>query len=511
MRLEHKLEPKLQQQLKVTPQMILINRILQLQRLELREEIEQVLKENPALELVEDKLCPRCGESLENEGSCRNCESSVEYTRQDPFEYRKRSFDDLVNSWDSGHFEDSTTYERTSTDDEFDPLTNTASESDFRQELKRNFLFTYSDLDEIEISTAQNLIELIDDRGLIEINDDELAESIGVLPEIVKMAREKIIRLDPVGIGARNTTQAMLAQLDTLHEQTGRDVSIEKTILSSEYRDLLARENYTYIAKLLNSTPERIKEASEYIRSQLYPFPGDFFNLNIDESKDPDFYPEPDVIIRNMNGEYYPEIQDSGLPHFRISNYYLEAYRKIKEGHGDEFTEDEKKHIKQYLEKAQFFLSCINQRRETITRICNFLIKYQMDFLQEGIRKLKDLTREKVAHEIGFHPSTISRALKDKYVQLPNGSIHPFDIFFDYQKVMILVIKEIIERDETIENMMTDDVIADKMKALGFNAARRTIAKYRERRKIPARNVRKRKILNRMGIVNRKGFSKMAD
>lgn len=496
MRIEHRVETKLGQELRVTPQMILINRILQLQRLDLHSEIELNLKENPALELVEEFRCSKCGEPMSKSGVCGVCESNMEFKNQDAFEFKKRGFDDLVSNWDSGHYEDSTTYERKSADDEFDPISKTVAAVDFHAEIKRNYLISNNGVSELENSVVEYMIEIIDDRGLIEVPDADIAEEMGVLLDVVESARDRIMNLDPIGLGAQNPNQAMIAQIDVFAINNKKDYSLEKLIVF-KYRDMLANEKLLEIAQGTGKSLEKVQEACEFIRINLYAYPGDFFEKQSVGDYDPDFYPVADVIFREVDGEYYPEIVDSGFPHFRISGYYLEAYNQIKAGSAKGYSEEEKKHIKQYFERAKFFLDCINQRRETITRISNFLIKYQRDFLQYGIRKLKDLTREKVAEEIGFHPSTISRALKDKYVQLPDRSIRSFSIFFDYQKVLILIIKEILEREETPLSALSDDDIANRMKELGFSVARRTVAKYRERGKIPPKNIRKRRLLNK--------------
>ena len=494
MRFEHRLDIKLGQELRVTPQMILINRILQLQRIELSQEIELHLKENPALEIIEEKRCFKCGEQLSDSGFCRSCESTIEFKKQDPDESKLRGFDDLVSNWDSGHYEDATTYERKSQADEFDPLTNTAQAVDIREEIKRNFLFTYQGLSEVEYSVAEYQIALIDDRGLIDVSDDDIAEELGLLVEMVIEVRDKLMHLEPIGLGARNPNQSMQVQLDVLSETLSKDLEVEKLIVL-KYRDLLARDNCEKIAKTAELDLARVESACTFIKEKLYAYPGDFFETNSASQLDPDFYPTADVVFREVNGEYYPEVLDSGLPRFRLSAFYIDAYERIRSNKAKDFSAEEKKHIKQYFEKAKFFLDCINQRRQTIIRICNYLIHYQSNFLKFGIRKLRDLTREKVAKEIGFHPSTISRALKDKYVQLPNRSICSFSIFFDYQKVLILIIKEILEREETPSNALSDENIADRMCELGFDVARRTVAKYRERGKIPPKNIRKKLLI----------------
>lgn len=495
MRIEHRIEHKLTQDLRVTPQMILINRILQLQRLELKGEIEQNLKENPALEIVEQASCPKCGEPLPDSGFCRNCESPIEYSHQDQNEFKNREFDDLVSNWDSGHYEDATTYDKQSSNDEFDPLSNTASVVNVYQEIKRNYISTYPDSEKADQEIAEFMIDLINEKGLITTSDDEIADEMKSEPSRVEFVRDRIMHLEPIGLGALNPTQAMLMQLDNLAETLGKNVELEKTIIQN-FRDHLARENCDKIAKGVGRELKEVRDACQFIKENLYAYPGDFIDNISFNQYNPEFYPEADVIIRKTENDYYPEIVDSGLPNFKISSFYLDAYEKIKSGKGSSFSEEEKRHIRQYFERARFFLDCINQRRETIIRVCNFLIKYQRDFLDHGIRKLKDLTREKVAEEVGFHPSTISRALKDKYVELPDKSIQSFEVFFDYQKVLILVIKEILAKEETPLNVLSDENIAEKMKALGFDVARRTVAKYRERGKIPPKNIRKNRMMD---------------
>lgn len=494
MRLRHSIDQRLSQELRITPQMILLNRILQLQTLDLRQEIEQNLIENPALEMIEDALCPKCNEPLGEGGDCGSCESDFSTMSNETQDAKFHRFDDLIANWDSGHFEDSTMNERQSQDDEFDPLSNTSGDGDFRDEIKRTYLITYThESDELD-DAVSFMIERIDDKGLLQISDDEISDELGLEISKISQIRANLTRLDPVGLGAFSVSDALLAQINELENTLNRDLTLEKHIIT-RYRDLLARSSIEKIAKGTNSDVKRVKEAVEFIKENLYAYPGDFFDSQISSEISPDMYPEPDVIIREVDGEFYPEIVDSGLPNFRISGYYLDAYNKLKSGGGSEFTNEEKRQIRQYFERAQFFLDCINQRRETIIQICNFLIEYQRDFLVGGIRKLKDLTRDKVAKEVGFHPSTISRALKDKYVQLPDRQIYSFDIFFDYQKVMVLVIKEILQKYESSQNLLSDEMIAEKMKELGFEVARRTVAKYRERGKIPPKNVRKRNLI----------------
>ncbi|MFH1514926.1 MAG: hypothetical protein ABIG42_05645, partial [bacterium] len=325
MRFEHRLDVKLSQELRVTPQMILINRILQLQKLELSQEIELNLKENPALEAIEDTRCNRCGEPLPDGGFCRSCESNMEFKRQDADEFKQRGFDDLVSNWDSGHYEDATTYERKSQEDEFDPITNTAQTADIHEEIKRNFMFTYQRLSEIEHSVAEYLIGLIDDRGLIDVPDDDIAEELGLLVDIVIEVRDKLMHLEPIGLGAGNPNQSMLVQLDVLAETMNRDVEVEKLIVQ-KYRDLLARENCEKIAKAAGIDIGRVEQACSFIKEKLYAYPGDFFEINSSTELDPDFYPTADVVIREVDGEYYPEVLDSGLPRFRLSAFYIDAY-----------------------------------------------------------------------------------------------------------------------------------------------------------------------------------------
>ena len=145
------------------------------------------------------------------------------------------------------------------------------------------------------------------------------------------------------------------------------------------------------------------------------------------------------------------------------------------------FSEADRKHIQQYVSRAKMFMSNVNQRRETMAKIARALIQYQEDYLRQGVRHLRPLTRAQVASVTSLHESTVSRATAGKYVMLPSGQVVPFSDFFTASLSVKDVIKEIIVREG---KPMTDREIVARLHDQGIRVARRTVAKYRSQLKI---------------------------
>jgi RNA polymerase sigma-54 factor len=144
---------------------------------------------------------------------------------------------------------------------------------------------------------------------------------------------------------------------------------------------------------------------------------------------------------------------------------------------GASLNENERKHIQQYVSRARLFMANIDQRRQTLQRIVAFLVSYQGEFLDKGVRQLRPLTRAMVAAELGVHESTVSRATASKYVMLPSGKVIPLSDFFTPSLSAKDVIRDIIEHEA---EPLTDEQIADRLGQMNIIVARRTVAKYRE-------------------------------
>ena len=177
----------------------------------------------------------------------------------------------------------------------------------------------------------------------------------------------------------------------------------------------------------------------------------------------------------------------------KINKYYVDSYQKLKRDKSA-FTSDERKHIKEYFERASTYLTNINSRRQTMLDITEEIVRQQEEYLKKGPLYLRKLTRKQIAEIIGVHPSTVSRALAVRYCWLPDNSIVPFSIFFDPSLCYIEMIRQIL-RDESPGKVYTDEEIRDIMTERGHELSRRVITKYRMKGKIPPSGRRKRLLM----------------
>ena len=199
----------------------------------------------------------------------------------------------------------------------------------------------------------------------------------------------------------------------------------------------------------------------------------------------------PDVIIRRSEHGYDVEVLGAESFTLGINPMYREPYTQIKNG-SSTLGDDEKKHIIEYVERAELFIRNINQRRHTLRQITNCIVECQTGFLETGSRQfLRPLTRTQVAKMLNIHESTVSRATASKFVQLPNQEVVGFSIFFNSSLSIKDAIEEIIQ-DEDPSNPLSDQQIVELLTEKGITVARRTIVKYRESQKILSSTRRRR-------------------
>jgi RNA polymerase sigma-54 factor len=222
---------------------------------------------------------------------------------------------------------------------------------------------------------------------------------------------------------------------------------------------------------------EEVDEAREFIRSNLTPYPVIWTDDEVATwgRLSSAQYVTPDVIIKEIDGEFEVEVVESRRFFMRINPLYSQMAAQIR-ARELAVSEDEKRHVQQYVSRTKLFISNIKQRRETLTKIAKALVEYQEEFLRHGIRHLRPLTRAQIAEVTGLHESTVSRATAGKYVMLPNRQVIPFSDFFTASLSIKDVIKEIIEKEG---KPMADREIVARLRERGIRIARRTVAKYR--------------------------------
>jgi RNA polymerase sigma-54 factor len=453
---------------RVSPTLIAVNTILALSSQELQTLIKQEAEENPALEIVEHDTCVICGEALHN-GVCLNClrtgnTRSTNSDVSDDFNFGSLGYNEegYVSRGSGG-----------ADDPDFDPISLVASESTMRERL---MLDLRSVLNSEDYRIADYLLGSLDDRGFLTMSVDAIAHELGVSAGDVERVLQVMQKNGPPGVGARDPRECLLLQLDFIKQEEGREPPNVRNILTDYFVEL-GEHKFGLIAQRLGISPDAVDEAREYIRTNLTPYPVAFAGEDVATwgSLSKAQYVAPDVIIREVDSDLQVEVVESRRFFMRLNPLYNQMALDLR-NKSTSLSEDDKRHIQQYVSRTKLFISNIKQRRETMAKIARTLIAYQEDFLRNGIRHLRPLTRAQVAEATGLHESTVSRATAGKFVMLPNRQVIPFSDFFTASLSIKDVIKEIIEREG---RPMADREIVARLRERGIRIARRTVAKYR--------------------------------
>ncbi|MEJ2502948.1 MAG: RNA polymerase factor sigma-54 [Gemmatimonadota bacterium] len=294
----------------------------------------------------------------------------------------------------------------------------------------------------------------------------------------------KIQRFDPAGIGARDLRECILLQL----EAEGQDDTLTFTIVD-EYFEELINHRWSEISKDLSVSPKEVQAAADEI-SKLDPKPG------LKHSAASDNYITPDLIVDKIDGEYHVFLNDTNMPRLKLSRAYREIARDKSK-----FKGENKEFISNKLNSANWMIQAIEQRRQTMLKVMNFIVDRQREFFERGVQYLKPLTLREVAEVIEMHESTVSRVTNEKYVQTPRG-VYSLKFFFSSglsttsgEDVSATGIKAKIEKlvaDEDAKKPLTDQAIVNILKEEGIQIARRTVAKYRDQLGILSARMRKR-------------------
>ncbi|HUS14654.1 MAG TPA: RNA polymerase factor sigma-54 [Chloroflexia bacterium] len=449
--------------MRVSPTLIAVNQILSLSSMELQKAIKIEAEENPAFEILEHQTCPICGEQIHG-NLCSNC---AKRTVTDNSPSDGLSFDDY-NDYSVGGG-----YTASAEDEDFDPMTLVAAEKTLGERLVMDL---HTVLDREDMFMAEFLIGSLDERGFLSQAPYEIATTLGVEESRVQHVLEELQHIGPPGLGARDLRECLLLQLDHMvQEQDLQEPENVRAILN-DYLTELGAHKYGYIAQKLGISSEAVSAARDFIKAHLTPYPvmeaADFQTWGSPSRAQ---YVSPDVVIKLEEGEFVVEVMESRRFFMRLSPMYNRLASELR-GKEQHYSDDEKRHIQQYVARAKLFMSNINQRRETMLRIARVLVDVQEDFLRNGVRKLRPLTRAQVAERTGLHESTVSRATAGKYVMLPNRQVIPFADFFTASLSIKDVMKEIIVREG---RPLTDREIVTLLRDDGIRVARRTVAKYR--------------------------------
>lgn len=448
--------------MRVSPRLVAASYILELSSQELQQAIAQEISENPAMELVEKETCPACGGPMQG-SICPACLSQQKSTPTSP-ETDYDNSDDYINDLNLS---------APAVEDDFDPFTQVAAQMSLSERLLNEL---QSMLSAEEMAIAVYLVGNLNDNGYLQTTIEEAAFQLGLPAENIQHVLAILQTLEPIGIGARDLRECLLIQLSYLQSE-GIANPIATAIVESHLQEL-AEHKFSKIAGELGVSTDTVAEASDFIRHRLNPYPAQGYGAPDPNSGDGRAtLVLPDVIISQGEKETFDvEVIESKRFFLRITPLYQQLASNL-EREPDRFTEDEKRHIKQYVSRAKLFIANINQRRQTLQKITEYIVEAQKEFLLRGVRHLKALTRAAVAYHLGMHESTVSRATASKYVMLPNRKVIPFSDFFTASLSVMDVIKELIASETS---PLTDQEIADELARRGIVIARRTVAKYRE-------------------------------
>ena len=291
-------------------------------------------------------------------------------------------------------------------------------------------------------------------------------------------------RLDPSGIGARDLRECLLIQLIELADTS----SLTYRLVSEAFPDLIAHR-WNDLAKRFGVEPVAVQAAADQL-SRLDPKPG------LKHSKQSDGYIIPDLIVDKIGNRYQVFLNDTGMPRLRLSRSYQEIARDKKK-----MTPENREFIASKMNSANWMIQAIEQRRQTMLKVMNFIVDRQRDFFEKGVEYLKPLTLREVAEVINMHESTVSRVTNEKFVQTPRGVL-PLKFFFssalstasgeDASARSIRAKLEKMVSEENSAKPLTDQQIVHLFQEQGIQIARRTVAKYRDQLGILPARMRKR-------------------
>ncbi len=480
--------PELRQEMKINPRLYQAMELLHLPLLDLQQRLKQEMTENPFLEVVEGDTEQEV--ELDQDGA-----------DEDGDEVDWESI--LLDGFDAGGHR--AQYEPR----DFDIPTPSRA-PDLRDHLENQTqLLTLSGREQ---RIAQEIIGNIDDDGLLrcpletiaehlnrwledvrdlalEAAGDESPEELAIMlapfgvGEVEAML-EIVQDMDPPGVGARDLRESLLIQL----RESGEENELIRTMVDEHFDNLLSHR-WANIARALGVAPRVVQDAADEL-ARLDPKPG------LRYSPEPEHYIVPDLIVEKISGEYMVFANDTSMPQLRLARSYQEVARDKRLFQGENKT-----FIKDKLNSASWMIQAIEQRRQTMLKVMQYIVERQHGFFEKGVQHLRPLTLREVADHIEMHESTVSRVTNEKFVQTPRG-VFSLKYFFssglsttsgtDISARGVKAKMEALISGENTRKPLTDMALVKLLRADGVRIARRTVAKYRDQLGILPARMRKR-------------------
>jgi RNA polymerase sigma-54 factor len=498
----------------LTPGLVQLVSVLQLNRLELKEKIVQEISENPVLEesieAIEEITAEELQSILERERVSDPADQAILDAAASPSQFEAEA--DRAELASEGMNTETAAPETAETQKSSDPFDEIDFDNYFQEYLEPGFkspagetsekpswetfvsspvtlpAFLRQQLSLVVMpeevrDAADTIIGNLDDNGYLVASLDEIATYGQHTIDDVEKALEEVQSLEPAGVGARDVRECLMLQM----ESRGGEGGVAWRILD-QHMKLLELRQYREIARMLCRPIEQVEIAVDVIKG-LDPKPG------LRYSGSGARVVEPDVYIYKDSDQYLIELNDDDLPQLRLNREYLKMLDRDKEP-----NKDVRNYVKERFTSAAMLIKNIEQRKQTILRVCQCVVERQREFLDAGIQLLRPMMIKEVAEEIGVHASTVSRAVAGKYAHTPQGV---FELRFFFSEAVqgpsgsstpLLVLKQKVKKmieEEDPKKPLTDEQITARLQQEGFEVTRRTVAKYREDLKIPSTHQRR--------------------
>lgn len=491
--MKQSLQLRVSQHLALTPQLQQSIRLLQLSTLELHQELEQILADNPLLERLDDPLdhsVRLLADGAISQGAASTPTDSTDSVAgpasgdaEGGFESDDAPSDTAHSSESDWSFDDVARTSKAPEDEDARPQLE-AHESTLREHLLEQLRVTVRNARDRGL--VELLIEALNDNGYLEEPLEEIHQRLPAELEIdideLSIALKLLQSFDPAGIGARNAAECLALQIKRFPKVPMVTRRMALAIVDN-YLNLFAQRDFNKLKKALDCDDEDLREAQTVIR-QCNPHPGAVFATDVSD------FVVPDVIVKRAKNGWQVMLNHDVMPRLRVNAMYANILKQSK-GDGS---------LTSQLQEAKWLIKNMRQRFDTILRVAQAIVERQRNFFSHGAVAMRPLVLREIADTLGLHESTISRVTTQKYMLTPHGMFELKYFFGSHvatesggeasSTAIRALIKQLIGAEDP-KNPFSDSKIADMLAEQGMVVARRTVAKYREALKIPPVNLRK--------------------
>lgn len=461
---EQSLQLRLSQKLSLSPQLQQAIRLLQLNRIELREYIQEVLETNPILERTEAESSDPQDQSQGSEQDAAKADESGQ------------DLDLERDDWDEDYAFEDQWGESSGGGEAYSGDSPIADQSDGNLREHLLWQINLSHFSEKDAAIAVAIVFGLDDEGFLQDSLDDIRS--GLAPEVLVDMDEilavlhRVQRMEPVGVASRDTAECIRVQLTALPGDTpGRELAMR---VARDFLDLVAQHDLAEIRKHTGAKEDKLIEALQLIQS-LDPRPGSRFDNRRDE------YLVPDVYATRVDDSWRVTLNPENDPGLRLNKYYIDLLRKSGGKDRD--------YLKGRMQEARWLMSSLEMRNRTLMNVSQCIVDMQQDFLEHGEIAMRPLVLRDVAEQVNVHESTVSRATTRKYMLTPRG-VFELKYFFSShvstdqgQPISATAVKarlQLLLDNEPDSQPLSDQDLALILQQSGIQVARRTVAKYRE-------------------------------